>query len=339
MTRGKKILVIYTVFSALCLIGALLCFFTIGKISDSVPSQHASERWEKKDMRCTQVSCFLSPETGLSPDGLYSIRSQINSSVNESGALSASGARAWYDAYSAETDAYVCAKDSDTGVSARVFLTGGDYFMVHQMKFMSGYFYSDGSVMDDGVVISKALAWKLFGGYELEGMTVSINGIRCQVVGVTEAPLGSAEEEEYGEENSIYIPYSLWQRNGYSVSITCYEVVLPNPVKNFGVDAVKNALGFSEGEAEYVENRGRYGFLRNLSTLSSFDTLVMRENRIFFPYWENAARAAQSRTALITLLALCLLVFPTADVIVFAVILYGKRHVLANKIKRRKYKL
>jgi hypothetical protein len=46
---------------------------------------------------------------------------------------------------------------------ANVVAAGGDFFVFHPIKMLSGYYFSPDDLMQDRVVIDEDLAWQLFG--------------------------------------------------------------------------------------------------------------------------------------------------------------------------------
>lgn len=330
----KRFLLIGGIFSALCLAVTAILLFLAASMASEHSSQLAAERWETKELPYTQVSCFVSEDAAFTSDSLYSVRKNIDTSLT-SQSLSAEGsARLWYDSFSTESTLSVSAAGG-TSVSARAFITGGDYFLLHEMNFMSGWHYTDDDVADDGVVIDSELAWKLFGGYSLDGMTINIRGMPCRVIGVVEGPSGKADREAYGDEPTLFISYKYAERMGISDGYTLYEAVIPDPVDGMGLKTIKDNFPLVEGEYVTVENSGRFGFVRSLGTLMNFDTLVQRTDRVYFPYFENSARGLEARCAFISLIISVLLALAALYVFIAAAILFASRGVYIEKLKNQ----
>lgn len=331
--KHKKFVIFGGIASAICLIIIGILAAVSSSVAAGHPSQYAADRWETKDLPYTQVSCFVAEDSKFESDSLYSIRKAIDTSLTSQALSPSAGNRIWFDAFSAETTLRA-STDSGKSVSVRAFITGGDYFKIHEMDFMSGWHYTDNDIEDDSVVIDKELAWQLFGGYELDGMTLEISGIRCRVIGVTEAPKGDADRKAYGKEPTIFISYKFAERKGLVSSYSLYEVVIPNPVKGLGIKTVKDSVGFGENNCEFVENDGRFGITRSFKTLTNFDALVQRVNRIYFPYFENSARELEAKLAFVSLLMLALLLFPIVYIFTVLIMLYIDRGIYIEKIKK-----
>lgn len=331
--KHKRFVIFGGIAAAVCLIIIGILAAVSSSLASEHPSQYAADRWETKDLPYTQVSCFVAEDSKFASDRLYSIRKAIDTSLTAQALSPSAGNRIWFDAFSTEEKFSVGADDKKS-VSARAFITGGDYFKIHEMNFISGWHYTDNDIEDDSVVIDKELAWELFGGYELDGMTLEINGIRCRIIGVVESPTGNADRKAYGKEPTVFVSYKFAERKGLVTNYSLYEVVIPNPVKGLGIKTVKENVSFGESNCEFVENDGRFGLIRSFKTLTNFDALVQRVNRIYFPYFENSARELEAKLAFISLLTLALLLFPVVYICTVLIMLYIDRGIYIEKIKK-----
>ena len=159
------------------------------------------------------------------------------------------------------------------------------------------------------------LAWKLFGGYALQGFTLEVNGVPVQIAGVAETPRSAIEQSAYGQTPTIWFPVGLMERIGLQPMVTCVEAVLPDPVSGFAAEKLNGSLGISGSEYDLVENTERFGWKNSLQVFLHPDSRVMRTSSITYPYWENAARAAESRCGIYAALCLLLLLFPALTVL------------------------
>ena len=76
--------------------------------------------------------------------------------------------------------------------------------------------------------------------------------------------------------------------------ITCYEAVIPNPVKGFALSRVRSRLeqiSFSMDNVTVVDNTNRYDVIRLISLLAQPGVRSMQTAAIRYPYWENVALA------------------------------------------------
>lgn len=258
-------------------------------------SQQAAERWQTGEQNFAQVSAFISEDAALTDSSLMGARASI---TEDMAALLGSAEEAesiWTDAFCGETHAEVAAGLNTRQV--RVLCTGGDWFTFHPLEVSYGWYYTPYDVMDDLAVLDERLAWQLFGAADVTGMEMLVDGHTCTVAGVVSVP--AAEQEAYGDEPAMFMGYDFFSRIGEKTPfITCYEALLPETVKGFAVDTVSRALGLDDAECELRRNTGRFGFGRSLAVMTELPARSQRVGRIYYPFWENAARAAESQAGL-----------------------------------------
>ena len=84
--------------------------------------------------------------------------------------------------------------------------------------------------MLDRVVLDETLAWQLFGGFDVAGLTVTISGKPFQVAGVVRRESDFATKEAYQDGASMFLSYSAMKSLDENSTITCYEIVMPDPI-------------------------------------------------------------------------------------------------------------
>lgn len=264
-------------------------------------SQTAAERWRGEGDRLCQVSVFLSEDAAFDENGVMGLRSSVDESLS---AIypDRDSATAWTDCYSAVTSVTAAAGASTQ--QARAIATGGDFFTFHPLAMSSGWYYSQRDLADDLVVLDELLAWQLFGSTDVTGLAVQIGGWPCTVAGVAKTPAQTDEAAAYGDAGTLYMSYSLLSRLEDAPAITCYEAVLPEAVKGFAAQTVQTALSLPADECELQENTNRFTFSHSLALSGQLSRRVQRMGRVYFPYWENAARAAETKASLLA--AACL---------------------------------
>jgi len=297
--------IIRSVIAGLLAISSAVLLLCMTQLSDSLSDQTAAQRWQQGDMRYTQLSCFMRMDDALDESGIFTLRSAVQSEM-ESASLQApsENARLWIDAYSGRTT--VTAANGNNSISAVCIATGGDFFQFHPLQMMDGWYYEDDEVMDDGVILDQQLAWELFGGYALTGMTVYINGYPCKISGVCSMP--DADWTSYGTEPVLYIPAEFLSRIGNPVTYTCYEVLLPDPIRDFGMGILEKHL--TKKDCIIRENTGRYSLFANLQYLAALPEAGWRTAPVEFPWWENDAQTVAFFCAALELLAMVLLLYP-----------------------------
>lgn len=292
---------------------SLLLFLILLPVSNhlakSQDSQTMAERWSKeKDV--AQVSCFFSVNAGITEDRIIEFEHSIDSALTDAAVLQDSenpGARLWADAYSA--DGRVVLSSEKSSLEADAIGIGGDFFLFHPLKLLSGSYFSGNDLMQDLCIIDQDAAWQLFGSNNVAGMTVNIGGIPHIVAGVVERPAGRLEEAAGLDSTLVYVSYQTLSELGSCNGINHYEIVMPDPVTGFAVNYVREKLGNSEKETEVLENTSRYSFLSRLKLIPAFGTRSMNGRAIIYPYWENIARGYEDILGVITLFQMLFLLY------------------------------
>lgn len=275
-----------------------------------------AERWsDKKDV--AQVSCFFSVSAGVTADSIEEFEHTIDKALEEAsisletmsnGEEISESARLWADAYSAA--GRITLNSDRASLTAEAIGIGGDFFLFHPLKLVTGTYFSGNDLMQDYCVIDEDAAWQLFGSNDVVGQLVEIGGIPHMITGVIERPGGRLEEAAGLNSTVVYVSYKTLSELGTDYGINHYEIVMPNPVKGFALKYVQEHIGTDEKQMEVLENTTRYSLLSNLQKLLAFGTRSMNGKAIIYPYWENVARGYEDIIALLTLLVFLFLLYP-----------------------------
>ncbi len=84
--------------------------------------------------------------------------------------------------------------------------------------------------------------------------------------------------------------------------ISCYEVVLPSPVRGFAAQLLRSKIAVAETQMQVVDNTWRFTPEHLLPVITSFGTRSMQMLPVHYPWWENVARGVEDLAALILLL-------------------------------------
>ena len=142
-----------------------------------------AERWIKTD-DVAQISCFFSVDANITEDRIQEFQHSIDNALTEASVVQESenpGARLWADAYSA--DGKISLASDRSSLEADAIGIGGDFFLFHPLKLVSGAYFSGNDLMQDYCIIDEDAAWQLFGSSDVAGMTVFINRIPHIVTG------------------------------------------------------------------------------------------------------------------------------------------------------------
>lgn len=297
----------------------ILCFIA-NHLGQGQEAQMMAERWSEKKS-AAQVSCFFSVNMQISEDRIREFEHSIDVALADASVIQESenpSARLWADAYSAGGKITI-SSDKST-IQADAIGIGGDFFLFHPMKMLSGSWFSGNDLMQDYCILDQDAAWQLFGSNDVAGMTVYIGGIPHIVTGVIQRQEGRLTEAAGLDSTLVYVSYKTLSELGSCNGINHYEIVMPNPVTDFAYNYVNENLGDSGNETEVVENSSRYSFLSRLKLIPQFGTRSMNGKAIIYPYWENVARGYEDILALITLFELLFLLYAVVLAVIFFVI-------------------
>ena len=325
MKRKKKSRVrrnrILLIVCASMVAAAVLCFGAWQYFAHVLDSQQAAERWKGEgDLEFRQISCFLPADQMI---GLKEISTFRNAAVKkmQDAALDVAGnSHLMVDAWSTSAKLYTSGEHGRG--QASVIAVGGDYFEFHPLRLLSGDYIRQSDLMKDRIVLGEEVAWLLFGGTDLAGMTMELNGTPYLIAGVVEQEQDRASQKSNSDGLDLYMSYDTLLTIDKDAKINCYELLMANPVKNFALNAVKDK--FPIGRGEIVCNTERYGYGALMDEVIHFGARGSQTSGAVLPYWENAARMTEDWGALCCFLGTLLLIFPLV-VLIIAALQSGKQ--------------
>lgn len=327
---SKKKRIAYAILCGALVLASAACFVGVAWLSRLLPSQQAAERWQGEgEAAYAQVSCFLAADERISLNEIYKFRYAILDKLHDAGYAADTDTRLFRDAWCATGKVQV---SSGLGHGeASVHAVGGHYFEFHPIHLISGSYISEDDLMKDRVLLDEDLAWLLFGGTELEGMELRINGVPFVVAGVIQREQDFASRRAYSAGMGLYMSYDAYVLLDENAAAECYELVLVEPVEGFTLSFVKEQ--FPIGQGEIVDNSKRFTFNHLLSLVGQFGTRSMQTQGVAYPYWENAARAVEDWCMLLLLLGLMFAVLPAMTILVLLVwTLKHSKEKLANDV-------
>lgn len=320
----------------------VILLLVINHMANSRTDQQMAKRWSD-DGGVAQVSCFFSVDSDITRDRIEEFEHSIDSALAGASVIQDSenpSARLWVDAYSA--DGTVLITRNGTSLNANAIGIGGDFFLFHPRKLVSGSYFSGNDLMQDYCVIDEDAAWQLFGSSDVAGMIVYIGNIPHIVTGVVERPDGHLAKAAGLDSTLVYVSYQTLEELGQSNGINHYEIVMPNPVSRFAENFVRENLGSDPQETEVLENTSRFSFLKRLRMITQFGVRSMNGKAIIYPYWENIARGYEDILALITLFDMLFLFYALGVALTLFIIWWrhkgwtvkGKMMILKDKLER-----
>lgn len=289
----------------------------LGVVSNTLASVRRAEAFRgESDMRFAQIACFFPVGKGKEESDILSFRQTLDAKLMEQSLEAPENGSLYIDAYSTSA-AVTVSSDGSGSVQAEAVAVGGEFFYFHPLQLRSGAYISSDDLMDDLVVLDEELAWRLFGGVELEGMTLTLNGKPFVVAGVVSRESDFATKKAYSAGAGLFMSYSALKRLVDTTTISCYEIIMPDPITNFAMGVVEGV--FSPEENDVVENSSRYSLGHLLSVIGSFGDRSMRINGVIYPYWENAVRLTEDYASLLLILTVLFALCPLTFVVVLVI--------------------
>ena len=298
-------------------LGSVACVLGLRTVSDTLTALHAADwfRGQTGD-RFAQLACYLPVDDGKDEEAIFAFRQSLDAKLEEQALEAHEGGSLYIDAYCGMANV-TAASNSSGSTSVKAVGVGGDFFYFHPYLLRSGAYIKGDDLMDDLVVLDEEMAWKLFGGVNLAGMPLTINGQPFVVSGVIAREDDFASSKAYTGDGGVFMSYSAMQRLLESATITSYEIVMPDPITSYAKGIMEDA--FPIGNGDIVENSSRYTLGRLWEVIRSFGERSMRTNGVIYPYWENAARLTEDYAALLLVLAVLLALCPALFILVLAI--------------------
>lgn len=288
-----------------------------GRMRGTLPTLSAAQRFQGGgETRFAQLACYLPVDQGKKEEDIFTFRQSLEGKLVEQSLEAPENGSLTIDAYCGIAGVTVSSENT-TGSSVKAVGVGGDFFYFHPLQLRSGAYIRSEDLMDDLVVLDEETAWRLFGGTDLAGLTMYINSEPFVVAGVVARESDFATEKAYTGEGGVFLSYSALSRLVETASITCYELVMPDPISGYAKGVVEET--FPIGDGDVVENSSRYSLSHLLEVAKNFSERAMRVNGVIYPYWENAVRLTEGYAALLAVLAMACAAFPAATALVLAI--------------------
>lgn len=320
--------------NALLVILIVLGLWRCGSYGRTLVSQQAAELWRgESEERFAQVSLFTPVGKGMELTDIMGFRYSLDGKLGDAGIEAQENQKLWNDAYAAFSTKNV--KGAKEASNVTVIGVGGDFFGFHPYELMSGSYISEDDIMGDRVVLDQELAWSLFGASDLEGMSVTINDKPYYVAGVIKRESDKFSERAYTGGPMMFISYSSLKEMDEELKISCYELVVANPISGFGKNLLQEGFQITEGTGGnlIVENSERYSFSAIWSMFKNFGDRSVISGGYTLPYWENAARISEVFIARLWVVMAVLGIFPLIGLVWLFVKLI---QLLSRKLKQGK---
>ena len=311
----KRIIIIAV--NALCIIAFIICLTVSSSIKAPLRSQQAARAWAgQSGERFAQLSAFFPESSNFTEDSIRSLRFNLDNTLQAASLESTPGRTLYTDAWSTKGD--VTIYDERGPFPAKAIAVGGDFFLFHPLYLRAGSYLSPNDVMKDRIILDEELAWRLFGAVHLEGFEVIINEKPFVVAGVISRESDFASSLAYTYGAGLFMSFeALMDMTEGDISIDAYEIVMPDPISGFALNAFTEAV--SDPGVHIIENSARFSLGNSFALIGDFGERSMRSDSILFPYWENAARYVEDWLALLLVLSLIFISFPAVCAVIYGV--------------------
>lgn len=347
MKHWKRLL--WGLAAGVCLIAFLVLWRGDRKTIRTLTPQLTAESFQTEEKPYAMASVFLSEGEAIPQSSLGEIRLSVEQALTDGGV--GSDTHPWLYSASYQTTATLTYESA----KSEVLLTAvaGDYFRIHPMQVLSGWYMDEDDVMHDRVVLSRQAAWELFASDNVVGMLLGMDGAYYQVAAVVETEEGKfnemaagdtprawvfadspaltakpsavpeepAEAGTEGEQDTAPLP-----AEDTAPGFTCMEMVLPQPVKDFATATMKNALkNVISEQTGITDNSGRFSLGSRFQVLKSLSVRGISADAVEYPYYENAARLTENHLAIRLVPETIFLCVPILSLLILLFLLNRKR--------------
>jgi len=314
--RLRKKRLLFLALNLLLALAVLAGLIAIRHLSGLLETQKEAPRWRgDNELDFSQISCFIPTDDRIGITDVYAFRYAMLDKFHEAALDVDNDSTLFVDAWS--TGGKGVASTSLGRGDVIVTAVGGAFFDFHPIRLLSGNYLTEGDLMQDRVLLDEDTAWLLFGGTDLTGLELRVDNVPFVVAGVIQREQDFASRKAYTDGMGLFMSYDAWKRLHEDAGVTCYELVMAEPVNNFAVNFVREK--FPIGNGVILENSERFTVNHLLRLLGEFGVRSMQSRSISYPYWENAARCIEDWCTLLLLLSSMASILPAITLIVWLV--------------------
>ena len=309
--------------SVICCLFLGIIFICEHQMKKDMYDQQMAKRWSDEG-DAAQISAFFAEGSVEDVTYFKGIEQSVKNALQAASIISEKeSARLWIDAISRNGE--IVLSSSRGNVELKALGVSGEFFQFHPQKLVYGSLFRQDSMMQDGVVIDEETAWQLFGSSNVAGMQIMIGQVPHYITGVIERPQGRLPEAAGLEKSVCYLSLESLQNYGKVTGGYTYEIVMPNPIKNFALSTMQTAVGADNEDVVLVENSSRFQLFPLFRIIQNLGIRSMSFRGIVYPYWENIARGQEDILALLLLVKMILLFLPGIFLITVFIYLWKNR--------------
>ena len=304
--KTKKVNLI--ICAGLSVIALVIAILMINKIN-SLPHENIAKDFSQ-GTNFAQITLYIPESAEFNVDKVMYFRYNLEKKLTEKSiAPENEGARLYVDAFSCYKD--ITLKSEKRQSNAKAMLVGGDYQIFNKEFITLPNVIND--VNRDRIIISKSAAWQLYGGYSLYDFPVYIGDKTYYISEVFDEGKEKEQKEFFGEKSTCLIDIE----SEKDARITCYEILLVNPIKGFAASLVKECLEIPEETYLMVENSSRFSVI---NILQGIPKLIKTDDQlpdgVKITYKEIMARNTGKQLSLMMLIFIIFALYPFIWVII-----------------------
>ena len=295
MEKIKRFLSKIKYYRAVCLLISFITLITgivmsiiISVGANRFEDQTVSKRWDKSG-NASHISVFIKDTAFFGKTDVDEFEYNLNGKLDFNSVFAEKeDSRRYIDCYAAKSN--ITLESVSKTVDVNCLAVGGDFFMFHPVKLISGTYFSGNDLMQDGVILDEETAWQLFGSSDVNGQKVLYGDRVLFVKGVYKKSEGKIYEYARGEKPEIFVPFELLDSEESPLIITSLEVCMPNPIDNFAFNIMTEIFNMDTSLFEAVDNSKRYSVENLWMIYKDKKYRSMQNHDIIYPYWEKIAR-------------------------------------------------
>ena len=288
LSKIKYYRAVCLVISFVTLIIGIVMSIIISVGANKYQDQTVSKRWDKSG-NSSHISVFIKDTAYFEKKDVDGFEYELNKQLDFNSVYAESDtSRRFIDCYVSKTN--ITLEGPRKTMDVNCMAVGGDFFKFHPVKLLSGTYFSGNDLMQDGVILDEETAWQLFGSSDVDGQKILYGDRVLFVKGVYKKGEGKIYNYARGEKPEIFVPFDLLNSDETPLYITCLEVCMPNPIKNFAANIMTDLITMEGSSFEIVDNSTRYGVENLWMIYKKKKYRSMQNHDIIYPYWEKIAR-------------------------------------------------
>ena len=121
--------------------------------------------------------------------------------------------------------------------------------------------------------------------------------------------------------------------------ITMFETALPNAVRGFAQNIFSGSVNVNEDTMTVMEATERFSLMNRWNNMKILKYSWIRENKIEYPYWENEAKVADYRCAILMIFEVVLAAIAVVSMLGSFILLRVSGYTVTDSMKNLYHKI